>query len=103
MLYYFYKKFIKCDFLASVRFCLFIEIIHGRIGDGSFEKCSSLENILLEKAIKKIRGCAFFYCSKLNNFLISSSNKLVDGGAFGVCSNLSRNVFAFNIGISQRL
>jgi len=85
--------FEKCSSLTSITIPSGVT----SIGDGAFYDCSSLTSITIPSSVTSIGDCAFTYCSSLTSITIPSSVTSIGDYAFSECSSLtSINVAAAN-------
>lgn len=61
------------------------------IGDGAFDGCAKLKNVIMPESVKKIGNRAFQGCSGLKNITIPNSIKSIGQDAFRDCCHL-RNI-----------
>lgn len=77
--------FIKCSF-RSVKLPSTLE----RIGEGAFEKCTNLEEIVVPDSCNFIGMCAFDGCSSLKRVVLPKNMTEIRAGAFRNCPSLER-------------
>ena len=58
------------------------------IGNGAFQRCSNLKDVLLNKGLQKIGTGVFYGCSSLESSKLSSTVSETNEAALGKCSNL---------------
>lgn len=59
------------------------------IGEGAFENCTSLTNVVIGNSVKSIGDYAFEDCSSLTNIVIGNSVTSIGMDAFSECSSLT--------------
>jgi len=59
------------------------------IGDGSFQSCHNLSNVIIPIRVTKIGNAAFRYCDSLNSIDIPNSITIIGNSSFASCSGLS--------------
>lgn len=63
-----------------------------RIGNGAFERCGSLEEIIIPEGVTEIGSFAFGYCFKLKKVTFPESLKSIGSFAFEFCDIKEINV-----------
>ncbi|KAL7538772.1 hypothetical protein ACHAXR_008785, partial [Thalassiosira sp. AJA248-18] len=78
------KAFYFCTSLESLKFPSTLN----EVGEGAFDGCEQLREVLLNEGLQKIGGGAFYFCTLLESLKFPSTLTEVGDRAFEGCRNL---------------
>ena len=66
-----------------------VKTIGGGAGQGSFEKCVSIEKVSIPNSVTNIEGGAFYFCKNLKSIRLPTSLSIINCSSFSECQSIT--------------